>query len=393
MPALIWAGFLLSLLVLMGVARFSLWGAMAAAALLLGLFTLPLGALGAALWEVLGDPSVMLLALAVSFIPLIGGALEKNGYMASLVANLRIGRRAFYGLSPAILGMLPMPGGALLSSPLLERAGGAPPELRAAANVWFRHALLLVYPISSSLIATSKLAGLDVWQVIPYQFPALVLAVALGYVFLLRRVQGDMEYEDEFSPAGLLVPLGVILVAPALDFALKRAVSLPVPEIATLTGVGVSLILAGRGLRPAEWAELARRARPWRFGLIVVGMFLYIAVFQRSGAPDLMATLPLSPQVLGVGLAAFLGLATGRIQAPASIVIPVYLAQQGPMSPWAFAVVYFSVYIGYILSPVHPCVSVSVEYAGTTLGRTLRTLLCSSLVALSLAALAGLWLL
>jgi len=259
--------------------------------------------------------------------------------------------------------------------------------------VWFRHALLLVYPISSSLIATSKLAGLDVWQVIPYQFPALVLAVALGYVFLLRRVQGGMKYEGEFSPAGLLVPLGIILVAPALDFALKRAVSLPVPEIATLTGVGVSLVLAGRGLRPAEWAELARRARPWRFGLIVVGMFLYIAVFQRSGAPGLMATLPLSPQVLGVGLAAFLGLATGRIQAPASIVIPVYLAQQGPMSPWAFAVVYFSVYIGYILSPVHPCVSVSVEYAGTTLGRTLRTLLHPSLVALSLAALAGLWLL
>ncbi|MCD5408365.1 DUF401 family protein [Candidatus Bipolaricaulota bacterium] len=232
------------------------------------------------------------------------------------MANLRLGRRAFYALSPAIMGMLPMPGGALLSAPLLERAGGAAPEVRAAINVWFRHALLLVYPISSSLIATTKLAGLDVWQVIPYQLPALAVAAALGYLFLLRRVSGDMDYRGAFSPAGLLIPLGIILVAPALDFVLKRTAPLPVPE-----------------------------------------------------------------------------LATGRIQAPAAIVIPIYLAQQGSLSPWGFAVIYFAVYLGYLLSPIHPCISVSVEYAGTSLGRTLRALAPASLLALGLTALAGLWLL
>ncbi len=391
MPTLTWTGFLLSLVLLMALARHSLWAAMLVGAAVLGLFTLPVPELGGALASVLADPSVMLLALVVGLIPLIGGAMEAQGHMESLVRNLRIGRRAFYALTPALMGMLPMPGGALLSAPLLERAGGTSPPVRAAANVWFRHALLLIYPISSSLIATAKLAGLDVWQVIPYQPPAVGISLLLGYLFLLRRVEPKMSYSGGFSLAGLLIPLAILLSAPALDFALKRLGGLPVPELATVIGVAVSLTWAGRGIPLGRWRSIVVGARPWRYALIVVGMFVYLAVFNRSGTAGLIAGLALPPLALGVGMGTLLGLATGRIQAPAAIVIPVYLAQQGGISPWGFAVIYFAVYLGYILSPVHPCVSVSVEYAGTTLGRTLRALLTPTLLALAAAALAGHW--
>ena len=388
---MVWSGFLISLAVLMGLARHSLWGAMFTGALVLGLFTLSPAELGRAFVGVISDPSVMLLALVVGLIPLIGAALEERGYMKALVRNLRIGRKAFYGLAPALLGMLPMPGGALLSAPLLERAGGASPELRAAANVWFRHALLLVYPISSSLIATAKLADMDVWQVIPYQLPAVGITVVLGYLFFLRRVESQMEYTEAFSLLGLLIPLCIILSAPALDFILKSLAHPPVPELATLIGVGTSLLLAGWGIPRERWRAMVMSARPWRYALIVIGMFTYLAVFNRSGAPELIAGLALPPVALGVGVGALLGLATGRIQAPAAIVLPIYMAQTGSISPWGFAVIYFAVYLGYILSPVHPCVSVSVEYASTSLGHTLRALLAPTLLGLIATALAGWW--
>jgi len=132
-------------------------------------------------------------------------------------------------------------------------------------------------------------------------------------------------------------------------------------------------------------------ARPWRYALIVIGMFAYLAVFNHSGAPRLIAGLALPPLALGVGVGALLGLATGRIQAPAAIVIPIYLVQTGDISPWGFAVIYFAVYLGYIVSPVHPCVSVSVEYAGTSLGRTLRALVAPTLLGLIATAIAGWW--
>ncbi|MGC9529942.1 MAG: DUF401 family protein [Candidatus Bipolaricaulaceae bacterium] len=391
---MVWAGFSLSLVVLVALARWNLWLAMGTATTVLGLITLSPAELGRALLNVLADPSIMLLALVVTLIPLIGSVLERTGRMESLVENLRIGRRAFVGAAPAILGMLPMPGGALLSSPLLERAGGAPGPLRAAANVWFRHVLLLVYPISSSLIASTKLAGLDVWAVIPYQVPALLLAAALGYAFLLRSVRGGMNYRGAFSWPGLLVPLGIILAAPAVDLVVKEAAALPVPELATLAGVLLSLGLASWGrIAWTAWPRLVTGLRPWRFGLIVVGMFSYLEVFQVSGAPGLIASLPLSPQALGVGVGALLGLATGRIQAPASIIIPIYVSQAGGITPWAFAIIYFSVWLGYIVSPVHPCLPVSVEYSGTALGPTVRALLPPTLVALAATLLASFWML
>ncbi len=387
---LAWLGFSLSLVFLLIMAHWSLWVAMFGAALVLGVFTLSPAGIGGALIGVLTDPSVMLLGLAVSIIPVVGRALERTGRMDALMDNMRIPRRAFVGVSPALMGMLPMPGGALLSAPLVERAGGAPPDVRAAANVWFRHALLLVYPLSASLITAAKLADLEVWQVLPYQLPALALTVALGYVFFLRQFTGSLPRKGAFSLRGLLVPLGILLVAPGLDFALKQIPVLPVPELATVVGVSVSLTLAVWGkCSLGELGGMVREGKPWRFGLIVVGMFAYLAVFRASGTPQLIADLHLSPQALCVGIGLFLGLATGREQAPASIVIPIFLATYGIMTPWAFAVTYFAVYIGFVMSPVHPCVTVSAEYAGTTLAGLLRRMLVPSLLALGVVLAAS----
>ncbi|MCR4392276.1 MAG: DUF401 family protein [Candidatus Acetothermia bacterium] len=390
MSALIWAGFALSLAALLGLARWSLWGAMAVGAAILGVFTLPLREVIPTLAAVLTDPGVLLLGLAVSVMPLIGAAMERTGRMDALVENLGVGRRAVFALAPALLGMLPMPGGALLSSPLLERTGGATAEVRAAANVWFRHAMLFVYPISASLITAAKLAGLDVWTVLPYQLPALVLSAALGYIWLLRPVSGRLDPSGPRSPAALLAPLAILLAAPALDLLLKRAAHLPVPELATLAGVTASLALAAWGkLTVWDVVHLARRGKPWRFGLIVAGMFAYLAAFQRSGMPGLISGLHLPPQVLCLGIGWLLGFATGRQQAATSIVIPIYTASYGLMGPWAFAVTYFASYLGYLLSPLHPCLTVSAAHAGTTLGATWQRLLPPSVVALLVTAVAG----
>jgi len=42
------------------------------------------------------------------------------------------------------------------------------------------------------------------------------------------------------------------------------------------------------------------------------------------------------------------------------------------MSLPAFAVTYFAIYLGYVISPVHPCVSVSIEYFSISMSAFLR---------------------
>jgi len=278
-PSLAWIGFFVSLAMLLVISRKSLMVSMFVGALILGVFTLSPSELAWELWSSFVDLSVILLALAVGLIPLIGGGLSQSGQMDDLVRNMRIGKKAFLAFSPALVGMLPMPGGALLSAPLIEKAGeGMPQEKKAGLNVWFRHVLYLVYPLSPALIVSIKLANLDIYQILPYLASFLVFSVALGYFFFLRSVRGRMEYEEEFSLKKLLTPLTVIVIAPLLDFLIKALFPGLVKEAATLMGVAASLtlvIVIGRiGLK--DFCQIFRKSKPWDFALIIVGMMAFL---------------------------------------------------------------------------------------------------------------------
>ncbi len=393
---LVWIGFFLAVALLLFVSRKDLALGMAIAAVVLAVFTLSPAGFGDALWRTISDPSVVLLALVVAIIPLIGGAMETSGEMERLVSNLRIGVRPFLAIAPALLGMLPMPGGALLSAPLIERgAGHTAPDVKAAANVWFRHALLLVYPLGPALIASSKIAGLSVYRAIPYLVPAFLLSLGVGYLFLLRRAGGRLAQRGPFSLMGLVVPLAILLTAPVLDLALEAVVDLPVAEIGTTVGVSVSLAAAiwiGR-LKPRQLGAIARRMTPWKYALIVLAMFSFLNVFISSGVPERISAMTLPPLVLCVGIGAVLGAITGRIQAPMSIILPIYATTYGAMTAPVFALTYFAVFLGYIITPIHPCISVSVEYFDTSMGPYLRRIAAPTGVGLIAALGVGLLLL
>ena len=184
---------------------------------------------------------------------------------------------------------------------------------------------------------------------------------------------------DEFSWKGLLVPLGVLMAAPILDFVILTWGKPDIREVALILAVLVSFSLAAyfahTNLRRS--ALVAKKMKPWNFGSIIFGMFLFLAVFKASGVPELITGLGMSNLALCVGGGFLLGIATGRIQVPASIVIPIYLGGAGAtvMGAWPFAIMYASMFVGYIISPVHPCISVSLEYFGVDLKSFFRKML------------------
>lgn len=382
-----WIGFSISVVLLLVLSRRNLALGMVVAAAVLAVFSLSAEQIGDAIVRTATDPSVWLLAWVVALIPIIGGVLEESGQMDRLVSNLRIGVRPFLAFAPALLGMLPMPGGALLSAPLVERgAGHVAKDIKASANIWFRHVLLLVYPLGSALIASSKAAGLSVYRVIPFMVPSCLVIAALGVVFLLRRteppagttsgkpIEMDVGSRHAFSWRGLLVPLALLLTAPILDLVLAMTASLAYSEIGTAIGISASLVLSvvvGR-TRRATVGTILRRMRPWKYALIILSMFLFLAVFQSSEIPERIAGMSLHPVLLCVVIGFLLGVVTGRIQAPMAILIPIFFSTYGAMGMTAFAVTYTAVFLGYIITPVHPCISVSVEYFHTSIGAFLR---------------------
>ncbi len=395
---MLWLGFAAAAILLMALSRRGLALALAAAAIALGAFTLSPVEMGDALWRTISDPSVLVLALVVFLIPILGSAMEISGQMVGLVDNLRVGVRPFLVLAPGLLGMLPMPGGALLSAPLVERgAGRVAPDVKAAANVWFRHVLLLVYPLGSSLIASAKVAGLDIYSTIPFLVPAFVLSLALGAFFLLRGSasragRSVLRNQPAFSLRRLLVPIAILLTAPALDLLLTATARLPVREAATAAGVVASLVLSvlvGK-VNVRRLCVAVAKAKPWMYAAMILAMFAFLQVFAVSGAPEELAGLRLPPLALCVGVGLLLGFITGRIEASLAIVLPIYASSYGPISLAGFAVAYYAAFLGYVVTPVHPCVSVSVAYFQTSMGALARRLALPAAVGAVVALLAGL---
>ncbi len=382
--------FLVSIAVILVVSRKSLPLALFLGTLFLGITVIGVNETINQFEFTLSEPSVLLLALTVAIIPLIGGIMEETGQMEHLVKNLRIGKKPFLAFAPAFLGMLPMPGGALMSAPLVEKAGrGIDATVKVAVNVWFRHVMLLVYPLAPSLIASAKIAGVGLYNAILWLFPFFLFSVLVGYWFFLRKVTGRIDYSESFSLKWLVVPLAVILSAPLADL-LLRILLKPVPtESATLAAVSLALLLALLVGKPssAKMLWVVRKMKPWNFSLIIFGMFFFLYVFRASPLPQAIAVLSLNTAMLLVLLGFFLGFATGRIQVPASIIVPVFLARHAleAMPVLGFVVMYFSVFLGYIVSPVHPCVSVSLEYFKSGLLQYSKKLALPTTVSLAVA--------
>jgi len=124
--------------------------------------------------------------------------------------------------------------------------------------------------------------------------------------------------------------------------------------------------------------------------LIILAMFAFLNVFTTSGVPERIGAMSLPPIVLCIVIGALLGLITGRIQAPMSIIVPIYVTTYGAMSAPAFAATYFAIFLGYILTPIHPCISVSLEYFQTSLAAFIRRLAIPTAIALLMTLLVGL---
>ncbi|HOZ07725.1 MAG TPA: DUF401 family protein, partial [candidate division Zixibacteria bacterium] len=182
---------------------------------------------------------------------------------------------------------------------------------------------------------------------------------------------GPTRREGRFSWAELALPLAVVLAAPVLDFTLKRAAGLGnlATVIGTVTAFGLS---AGLSRERIDLTALTRRARPWNFALIIIGMFLYVNVFVASDIRELIAALPLPTLILALAAGFGLGFGTGRVDLSSSIIFPIYLAGAGSVTPSVFALIYAAVFFGYMISPVHPCLVVTSEYFKVPVRKIMR---------------------
>lgn len=340
----------------------------------------------------LARPELWLLVLNITLILEFGYfmAYEPNS-RAILSASRKLGGRHGRALSlvliPAAIGLVPMPGGALFSAPLVGEAvlgKQVLPQWKVAVNYWFRHIFEYWWPLYPVVIVSLSIFSLKTWQFFALQIPFTLVSLLAGWVFLIRphvnmladEIQPDRELNARL-PLVLFPILLVVLCTLLLPGVIKHGL-----PVASPTTVKLLAMFAGLVLSLGIIGIVTHRDSDFRLFQNVVSEKTANVAFTLGGVMvfqamlDTSSLLPMAGKQLSDSMVpiefviAFLpflaGLVTGIAIGFAGTAFPLVvglIASDPHLSQASALVLAFSMgYAGMMLSPVHLCYILTRRY-------------------------------
>lgn len=358
----------------------------------------------------------LLLLAVVSLVIVLSNQMAESGMMGELVSAVqgRLNRRASVAALPALIGLLPMPGGALFSAPLVQdcdRDGTIDPLVKTKANYWFRHVWEVWWPIYPGVLLAIELSGLEVWQYLAVMAPLSLFAIAGGYLFILRRISRPHAPGSEGDRRPILPLLAPVLIVIS-SYALIQLFAPRASEISKYLPMLIGLILAVLYLqirRPLPLASFTGLLGSKKLGsmVLLIALISLYGGYMDAPLPEggmLMNQLRLEMNAAGIPpmllialLPMIAGITTGISIGMIGASFPVVMSLLGP-DPATIDVMQILPYaagfgfIGMMLSPVHVCLVVTNKHFRTELGTSIRGMLPSALVvAAGIILIGGLW--
>jgi len=366
------------------------------------LFARPLPEIGRDILLTTVDLLTLRLALVVVLIMILAELLRQTGGLEEMVESLQAlvsNGRIVVAALPALIGLLPMIGGAMFSAPLVDEVGdrlGTNGERKTFVNYWFRHIWEPIFPLYPSMLLAAEFLGLTTGQLAGMAWPLSLTAVAGGLLFGLMGVSRRGVHNPSPVPrAQNLRALAASIWPIALVILLSLA--LPVDERATLIlslVVTIALVMATRRVPPRNLGEILRRRIPWKTVIVILGALIFRSVLENSGAvlatSDALTGLHVPLTVIAFAVPFIAGLLTGLMTAAFSIgfpvVLPLVVGDGGAVAPgWAVWLLAGG-FLGTMCSPLHLCLALTRVYFKAEWGPVYRLIAPSALLMAATAA-------
>jgi integral membrane protein (TIGR00529 family) len=356
----------------------------------------------------------LFLVLVIAGVICLSSLMSQSGVMKDLVVSLksRLPKRAILATLPAVVGLLPMPAGALFSCPLIDDAD-ADNELtsnqKTEINYWFRHVWEFWWPLYPGMLLAVDISGVPIWKFVLLMLPLFFAAVLAGHVFLLRDTPqtapsrgaaGDKPFLPLIAPILTVIIVYGLLLAAAPGLA-RFDRYLP---MAFGVAAGLAVMQLQRPADARSWMKTILSPRLYGLLLIVVLARAYGA-FIEARLPDGTPLMEMVrgelnqynlPAILLIVLIPFLsGVTTGITIGYIGASFPVVLSLAAPGTNGLFSAIvigYVCGFIGMMLSPSHICLIVTTEYFKTGVAGRIYSLARPAALLFACAALyAGLW--
>jgi len=350
----------------------------------------------------IGVVVIIVILLTLSHVLRDSGRLERIVHLAGAVFR----RRAVaIAALPALIGLLPMPGGALFSAPMVHSAAGRTEQEGArlsAINYWFRHIWEHWWPLYPGVLVAMSVTRSDLGVWVAFQIPLGVFMAASG-LLLFRGVHPGLHVTGPRPAPGtkrkLLRATAPIWIVVGV-WAVVRVAVWPVPAAAVsgelrdvlqkivpiLLGLLVSLAYTVRtaGLAPRTVGRLLGSGSVWTLAVLVISVMVFKTMFERvEVAPRIaqeLADFRVPPVLIVAALPFIAGIVTGLAFAFVGISFPIViglveaLSGAAPLRPYIVLAFAFG-HLGMMLSPLHLCHILSNRYFQTDFGATCRRLL------------------
>ena len=379
--------------------KLPLWLAILAGAASLAAFThIPVMTMLELALRPLGNASFILLAGILYLILALSGVQALSGQTSRLVALLEeriVSPRLRLAVFPALIGLLPMPGGALISCPMLEQSAktmGLSPKQKGSINYWFRHIWEVSWPLYPGYILTSSLLHLPLSRLATFTFPLVLLSAVIGWLFFLPKqsIPASKPATGPFTPMRLVLaealPLLVTLLGAGVFSLLFDVAKLNAPsQLPFLLSLLLGLIIAlwqGRHTTSGPLQPIFINANAPRLILLIYAIFYFKDVIEASGIVETIALIGnngLALYALFIILPFVCGLLTGIMVGFVGASFPILIGtlHQAGLQEHAVPLMILALAAGncgQLLSPLHVCLVVTTDYFKTPMHNVWREL-------------------
>ena len=310
----------------------------------------------------------------------IGSAMEEIGLsqrLAPAIQGLFKSRRFALALVPLMMGMLPTPGGIMLSAPMVRDAGdkiGVERSRLAAINFLFRHQWEPVWPLFPAVPLIQSLLGISALTLFSYHIMLTGAGILVSVIVLLMFGIPPKRPEHEPARRHMGYHLKDFFHAfwPIL-FTAGLYVAFDVPPAIGIFLAIIGLLVMHR-VPFRRWSPVFKAAREPDMVLLILGALFFKLNLEASGAigsvVDFLISSHVPPHVLLFLLPMLVGFTTGVTMPTVAITYPFLIAFIGTgtevkmgLETLAFSGLLFGLWV----SPVHLCLPLSASYFQTSL--------------------------
>jgi hypothetical protein len=327
------------------------------------------------------------LTALVTLVNVLGTAMKETGVSQRLVPALQglfRSRRFALAVIPMMMGLLPTPGGIMLSAPMVRDLGdhvGVDRTRLAAINFFFRHQWETVWPLFPAVPLIQGMLGISAFALISHNIAIMLLGTLGGLIFLLLPAIPPRSDKDP-SGSGFVTNLRGFAHAfwpIALVAVLYAAVNIP-PAIGLLLAIFIFLLFHKVAL--SRWASIFKSGLEPDFALLILGALLFKLNLEAGAAipavVQFLSQMNVPKHVVIFFLPLLVAYLTGVTMPTVAITFP-FLAPfigAGAQAKVGLETLAFSGLVcGLLATPVHLCLALSASYFEAPLLRILLRLL------------------